>query len=63
MDLLERDVAMRQLGAALENAARGEGRAVLISGEAGIGKTTLVEGFVRDRHGAVHVLWGACLTS
>ena len=60
MDLLERDVAMRQLGAALENAARGEGRAVLISGEAGIGKTALVERFVRDRHAAVRVLWGTC---
>jgi predicted ATPase len=60
LDLLERDDALGALDAALADAGRGEGRAVLISGEAGIGKTALVARFARARRAAVRVLWGAC---
>jgi predicted ATPase len=51
--LLERDDALATLERALADARRGDGRLVLISGEAGIGKSALVRAFclaaVRDR--------------
>ena len=46
MDLLERDHAFKQLSTLLQVATTGQGHTVLISGEAGIGKTALVEHFV-----------------
>jgi len=46
-ELLERDTFLAALAADLEGAARGAGRTVLVSGEAGIGKTSLLEHFVR----------------
>ena len=45
MDLLERSDAFAILESALSSASRGEGRVVLVSGDAGIGKTSLVESF------------------
>src|SRR5688572_24484920 len=60
MDLLERDAALHELEVALRDAARHEGRAILVSGEAGIGKTSLVERFARDHRAAGRVLWGTC---
>ena len=58
--LLERDIPLRELDAALKEATAGEGRVALVSGEAGIGKTSLVEQFARERRDSVRVLWGAC---
>lgn len=60
MDLLERDHCFTQLSALLHLATTGHGRTVLISGEAGIGKTALVEQFVSQHCGAATRLWGAC---
>ena len=60
MDLLEREAALEELDAALDAAARGEGRVALVSGEAGIGKTALIEQFVRQHRSERRVLWGAC---
>ncbi len=50
MDLLEREVELRTLHDAIERARHGEGSVVLVSGEAGIGKTRLMREFV-DRAG------------
>lgn len=58
--LLERDEALRQLEAALREAGGGEGRIALLSGEAGIGKTSLVQRFLATLGPRVHVLKGGC---
>ena len=64
--LLEREPALEALASALGEAAAGEGRVALVYGEAGIGKTSLVEHFTRTRvgaqprAGAARTLWGAC---
>jgi predicted ATPase len=41
--MVEREEIVEQLAAIADDAARGRGRLVLLSGEAGVGKTTLVE--------------------
>ena len=60
VELLERDRALAALTEAHAGAARGSGRAVLVSGEPGIGKTALVTRFTRDLGADARVLWGAC---
>ena len=57
--LLERDAELDCLESALHRAAGGTGSVVLVSGEAGIGKTSLVRAFARA-HDHVRVLLGAC---
>jgi predicted ATPase len=44
--LLERQTQLQQLEALLADAARGHGRVAALAGEAGAGKTTLVEAFI-----------------
>jgi DNA-binding CsgD family transcriptional regulator len=58
-ELLERDDLLAVLDAAADAASRGEGATVLVSGEAGIGKTSLLERFAAGI-GRGRVLWGAC---
>ncbi len=58
MSLLERDHYLDQLSELLRTATTGQGRTVVISGEAGIGKTALVEQFVNRCE--AKQLWGAC---
>ncbi len=60
MRLLEREAELRALAAAWAEAREGAGRVALVGGEAGIGKTALVEAFARGLAGAPRVLWGAC---
>ena len=56
--VLERDQALEQLDSLLAEAAWRRGRLVVVRGEAGIGKSTLVEAFASGRSG--RVLWGMC---
>ncbi len=58
--LLERDAALDVLAAAVRSATAGRGSAVLVTGEAGIGKTSLVREFVERTGGRVKVLGGGC---
>ncbi|MCB8979002.1 MAG: AAA family ATPase [Ardenticatenaceae bacterium] len=58
MGLLERGDALNKLEQAQQQALAGNGRFLLISGEAGIGKTSLVEQFIQRQ--TSRVLWGAC---
>src|SRR6202050_248272 len=59
MVLLERDPLLASLRQYAHEAGQGEGRLVLIAGEAGVGKSVLVERFQRDLPGA-RWSWGAC---
>jgi DNA-binding CsgD family transcriptional regulator/tetratricopeptide (TPR) repeat protein len=59
MQLLEREPYLTELAGWLEAAAHTGGCIALISGEAGIGKTSLLQEFSR-RQGSARVLWGAC---
>jgi DNA-binding CsgD family transcriptional regulator/tetratricopeptide (TPR) repeat protein len=59
-DLLERQVELAALEAAVERAGRGHGSTALVLGEAGIGKTSLVQAFLESVGGGARVLSGAC---
>jgi predicted ATPase len=60
MKLLEREVQLRDLHAALERARQGHGTTVLVSGEAGIGKTWLLRAFAARVAATARVLVGTC---
>jgi DNA-binding CsgD family transcriptional regulator/tetratricopeptide (TPR) repeat protein len=57
--LLEREPLLQALTAALRVAAGGTGQLALVYGEAGIGKTALLDHFTREA-GPGRRLWGAC---
>jgi len=59
MELLERDNFLAALDEYAADADSGNGRLVVVAGEAGIGKTSLVDAFRAARPG-LHWLWGAC---
>jgi predicted ATPase len=59
MALLERESHLAALRDYAEEARRGGGRLVLVSGEAGIGKSALVEQLAADLPEA-RWCWGAC---
>ena len=59
MMLLERDPVLASLRQYAHEAGQGEGRLVLIAGEAGVGKSVLVERFQCDLPDA-RWSWGAC---
>ncbi|QIG47233.1 AAA family ATPase [Nordella sp. HKS 07] len=60
MPLLERDRDLSLLAAALDDAMTGQGRVALVSGEAGIGKTSLISHFIAQSGKAARVLTGYC---
>ena len=57
--LLERESSLASLAAYAQEARRGHGRLVLVAGEAGVGKSALVEQFQCDLPDA-RWSWGAC---
>ncbi len=59
MPLLERDAALAHLHRHARDAASGSGRCVVLSGEAGVGKSLLVERFADEVPGA-RWAWGMC---
>ncbi|HEU4806734.1 MAG TPA: AAA family ATPase, partial [Homoserinimonas sp.] len=60
MSLFEREHLLACLDEELAAALAGSGRLVLVTGEAGIGKTALVSAFRQERSGDVRFLWGQC---
>jgi predicted ATPase/DNA-binding CsgD family transcriptional regulator len=60
VELLERDDALAELVEARAAAARGDGRVVVVTGEPGIGKTSLVTRFVADLEEGARVFLGTC---
>ena len=60
--LLERDDALVQADAALARAQQGAGSTLLVRGEAGIGKTTLLRAWTQRAaaDGGTQVYWGSC---
>ncbi|HEY7325901.1 MAG TPA: AAA family ATPase [Streptosporangiaceae bacterium] len=59
MDLLEREQALGLLADCADEARRGEGRLVLVAGEAGVGKSALLESFAAGMTEA-RWYWGVC---
>src|SRR5690348_18367117 len=60
MHLLERQNELETLSRCLQEARAGAGKVILIAGEAGIGKSSLVEQFALEHRREARVLWGAC---
>lgn len=58
MPLLERDAAEAALGEYLNDALAGRGRCLFVSGEAGVGKTLLIQHFQAST--SVRAVWGYC---
>jgi len=59
VDIVERDDVLALLDSNVVDAAM-RGRVVLVAGEAGNGKTALVEEWTRRHHADIHLLRGAC---
>ncbi|MDP4261791.1 MAG: LuxR C-terminal-related transcriptional regulator [Bacteroidota bacterium] len=60
MELIERDGFLAALQTKFSTIAEGEGHCVFISGEAGIGKTSLVRAFCKEQAGDCNIYQGAC---
>ena len=58
--LLERENELALLAGLLIDVGSAGGRVVLVRGEAGIGKTTLVREFIDRHQDEAHVLVGSC---
>jgi DNA-binding CsgD family transcriptional regulator len=58
--LLERDADLAALTAHWARARAGTGGMVIVNGESGAGKSSLVHAFTQDQAGQTPVLWGAC---
>jgi hypothetical protein len=60
VDLLEREPFLSMLTTLLAEASSGEGRLLMIGGEAGVGKTSLVERFCLENRQSTRLVQGAC---
>lgn len=60
MELLERESALTELRTLVRQATAGQGSLVMLGGEAGVGKTSLIRQFQTGSNGALRILVGAC---
>lgn len=60
MELLEREAHLSALGGYLDDAAAGSGRLVFVAGEAGAGKTAVVQQFCQSLDAKAVVMVGQC---
>jgi DNA-binding CsgD family transcriptional regulator len=60
MELIERGAYLAALGEHLGSAVAGHGRLVLVGGEAGVGKTSLVRAFTEEQGDKARVVLAAC---
>ncbi|MFZ0008070.1 MAG: AAA family ATPase [Steroidobacteraceae bacterium] len=60
MHLLDRQKQLEQLNRCFQEARAASGKLVLLAGEAGIGKSSLVERFVSEHRRDARTLWGGC---
>jgi DNA-binding CsgD family transcriptional regulator/tetratricopeptide (TPR) repeat protein len=60
MELVERDDFLTALQAQFEDVMEGEGRSVFVSGEAGIGKTSLLKAFCNEVKSKCNIYQGFC---
>ena len=60
MELVEREQFLEELASIFTDVVGGHGRFVLVTGEAGIGKSSLIDRFAETHHNQARVLWGAC---
>jgi DNA-binding CsgD family transcriptional regulator len=60
MELIERGAYLATLGEHFGSAVAGHGRLVLVGGEAGVGKTTLVRAFAEEQADKARVVRAAC---
>src|SRR5947207_1011678 len=60
MHLLERRTQLDELARCFQEARKGCGKLLLISAEAGLGKSSLVERFVSEHRRDARTFWGAC---
>jgi DNA-binding CsgD family transcriptional regulator len=60
MHLFERQQQLETLAQSFSDARAGAGKLILIAGEAGLGKSSLVEQFVADKRHSARIFWGAC---
>ena len=60
MELLEREGALATLARARDTASRGTGRVTFVTGEPGIGKTSLVTHFLGELDEGTRALVGTC---
>ncbi|HEX6235490.1 MAG TPA: AAA family ATPase [Jiangellaceae bacterium] len=60
MKLIEREAALAALDERLAEALQGDGSVVLVHGEAGIGKTSLLRTWTANLPQGIRLAWGAC---
>ena len=60
MHLLDRQTQLEELNRCFQEALAASGKLVLLAGEAGIGKSSLVERFVSEHRRDARTLWGTC---
>ena len=60
MHLLERQAQLEELNRCLQEARAACGKLVLLAGDAGFGKSALVERFVAEHRRDAYTFWGAC---